>query len=69
MLLTEEEAKTKCCPFVRVPWQNGGWAVNRDDRGSNCIASKCMAWRWGVDDPKTYEGKAPGFCGLAGKVE
>ena len=30
-----------------------------------CIASQCMAWRWGyeIDDKKTKEG----YCGLAGE--
>ncbi len=37
--------------------------------GCCCIASDCMAWR-GVPDAGTYEpGKAPGYCGLAGKPD
>ena len=33
-----------------------------------CIASKCAMWRWAVIDPINYEdGKASGYCGLAGR--
>lgn len=67
MVVTEEEAKTKWCPFVRY---GATAAVNRDfqsqysDRHCHCIGSACMAWRRGPYD-HTHN-QARGFCGLAG---
>ena len=55
--MTEEEAKTKFCPFAR----------NGDEE--DCLGSACMAWRWADrfgmtdGDPETRHG----YCGLAGK--
>ncbi len=50
MLLTEEEAKKRWCPHVRVSnGPDGSW--NRltnsvtDHVSYDCIASECMAWR------------------------
>jgi hypothetical protein len=68
---TEEQAKAKWCPFG-----------NRDD-GDNpvtfCIASECMAWRWGerlesereaymrgTDLRRTLQSTTDGYCGLVG---
>lgn len=42
--MTEDEAKTKWCPFSA-----GGKKVERGAtfiRSPNCIGSACMAWRW-----------------------
>ncbi len=55
--MTEDEAKTKWCPFARERFevhdlgQIAITALNRlDDEGceglSRCIGSECMAWRW-----------------------
>lgn len=66
--MTEDEAKTKWCPFVRVvigpdnPTWQGGMLTNRgaipaDNRDTLCIGSQCMAWRW-TRSPD-------GFCGLS----
>ena len=62
MILTVMEAKEKACC-------DGGYgAVVRADEGEyDCIASKCMAWRWewyDEDDPNEHS--EMGFCGLAG---
>jgi hypothetical protein len=62
-MMTEEEAKTKWCPFMRTPHALGPTA-------NRCIASECMAWRkwtpyYSTIEPYVDEGK--GYCGLAGK--
>ena len=36
-MLTEEEAKLKFCPMT----------FSGSSEGSSCVASNCMAWRWG----------------------
>jgi hypothetical protein len=66
--MTEEEAKTKWCPFARLTFSTEGFAAgNRFDdcawaeKRALCIGSACMAWRWG-DNAETS-----GSCGLAGK--
>ena len=55
MILTEDEAKTKWCPFARESYSadhKGGVATATANRFtglndySRCIASQCMAWRW-----------------------
>jgi hypothetical protein len=57
---TEEEARKKWCPFVRVlatidgtgPQHKGplhGFSYNRNLQGEPygaCVASACMSWRW-----------------------
>ena len=77
MIVTEEQAKTKWCPFVRhhnalfEPCGNSLASMpNRETHPtfSKCIAYQCMAWRGrleqsGMDEP-VYKGR--GYCGLAG---
>jgi len=58
MILSEQEARNKWCPFARV--RSG---VNRHYDGTImistcCIASECMAWRSTDDDIDI------GYCGL-----
>lgn len=81
MILTEDEAKTKWCPFVRAPlsveWPNSpaSPAINSLSDSFRCIASECMAWQWGNYHADGYDKAgnpltAPtgeGYCGLAGK--
>jgi len=57
MLVTEEEARDKyCCQQLD----------NAEPGESYCLASQCMAWRWGwrVDSGENIRA---GYCGLAGK--
>lgn len=72
---TEEEAKTKWCPYARVRSSHvQGGSFNREVHTSNldsskCIAFRCMAWRWGPpkqQGPYVNDDKS-GYCGLVGK--
>lgn len=62
--MTEDEARTKWCPYARRPSK-----TNLSDR--TCIASACMAWRWRlrpiIDAPTVLPGT--GYCGLAGNAQ
>ena len=49
MAMTEQEAKTKWCPWARAHAR--GVAINRNEfeMGSSfcmCLASGCMVWEW-----------------------
>lgn len=55
--MTEDEAKTKWCPFARVVILGEGSPIGPANRavgkggtegtkGARCIVSACMAWRW-----------------------
>lgn len=68
--MTESEAKEKWCPFVRFTFNSreGYMMSNREYKQrtggiSHCMASACMAWRWGA---KISETEREGHCGLAG---
>ena len=74
MTYTEDVAKTKWCPEVKIllvpPQYEGGSAYIMTNRyGSNnynCIASECMQWQW--DGERGYCGKARKLCGLEREV-
>lgn len=61
---TEEKAKKKWCPYARPAF---------DGAGVDCIASRCMAWRWkplfGSDSYAAALPPTHGYCGLAGRPE
>ena len=71
--MTEDEAKTKWCPFVRIDFNQGiAWnnrASNSEIPDNNkiatCLGSECMAWRW--EPHERVPGDDEGYCGLAGK--
>jgi len=75
---TEDEARTKWCPFVRLRLFTTGGSQNRghetDDK-ADCIGSACMAWRWATTITEVYpragiaraNTKTEGYCGLAGQ--
>jgi hypothetical protein len=74
--MTEEEARQKWCPHVRVASADDA-TVNRGGAGPHeaicCIASACMAWRWDVHSSAvtlvTTVSDKHGHCGLAGQQE
>lgn len=68
-MITEDEAcRCRCCGPTGC-----GEATDYDHRF--CVASRCMAWRWGDPRPKDEvpadalrRGLRLGYCGLAGKT-
>ena len=83
-MITEDEAKTKWCPFARSIVSTGGGANRGKDSGGsppphvNCIGSACMAWRrvpkarrdQFVEDLVHATGSSDkGYCGLAGPTD
>nr|WP_041757889.1 hypothetical protein [Bradyrhizobium sp. ORS 278] len=77
MFVTEQAAREKWCPYVRIDNNNrlfnsvtGGFQGS--DRQYHCIGNDCMGWRQlhlshlkGSDDGVT----AHGYCGYAGRPE
>jgi len=78
--VTEQEAKTKWCPFANSHYIGGnrGASDKQNPSQCRCIGSACMAWRtyppeeWGKNEPPYHPSNVgiqpdDGFCGLAGK--
>ena len=76
--MTEEEAKKKWCPMVRISGAGSSGAISNrgctdegvhDDMAQMCMASDCMAWRWEEQCETCLQAglKESGYCGLAGK--
>ena len=81
--MTEDQAKEKWCPMVRMG-AISSHGFNRDSQAGTdyphykCVASDCAMWRW-VQETYTPDGADPfatvkplrnsdkGYCGLAGK--
>lgn len=84
-MLTEEEAATNWCPFVRHHGTPSDDSISNRPGGERsdvyCIGSACMAWRWGTpvsvnNNPHAKSrlfnptgGDVLGYCGLASKPE
>jgi hypothetical protein len=79
--VTEDQAKTKWCPFARYvidaqtvfptgnrfEGQETSQVPNEAAKGCLCIASDCMAWRWRPVDLANGGQFGDGNCGLAGE--
>jgi hypothetical protein len=73
--MTEEEAKTKWCPFARSQTEDreSAPAVNRTlqghiDIGCHCIGSRCMAWRWEDDAEEVATDRKCEVCEGSGVI-
>ena len=67
MYWTEEEAKTKWCPELKIEGSNASLKNSQEItyEAASCIASSCMMWRDEIGTPKGMPRK--GYCGVAGK--
>lgn len=75
--MTEDEAKTKWCPFVRFTGTPSDDLVPNRSEGcedtTRCIASACMAWKESGCHSQDKKGNhvftpnGHGYCGLASR--
>lgn len=79
--MTEKEAKEKWCPMARCKIDHdcadtiavNRWSDGAMIRGSLCVASDCMMWRYKTNGQMGYDRNpddiclASGYCGLGGK--
>lgn len=75
-MLTEAQARTHWCPFVRVVHTDAevgqivaanSWGDGQRSQACMCVGSMCMAWRWFEPSREAPEAAhAWGWCGLAG---
>ena len=68
--MTEEEAKTKWCPHVRITGSNtSDNTYEKLNKEVCCIASDCMMWKWinrtEYQDNENVPNSERGYCGLA----
>jgi hypothetical protein len=75
MPVTENEAKTKWCPFARSydAMTDEGLAsgvnragVDKPDGWCMCLGSRCMAWHWSENPVYDKKIEYVGYCGLVG---
>jgi hypothetical protein len=76
-MMTEQEAIECCCcgppavcaatgALAAVTARAASASVGEVTINVQCVASKCMAWRW---HDYTEKGERTGYCGLAGPIE
>jgi hypothetical protein len=79
--MTEDEAKTKWCPLVRVSIKTGKdlsittnrseWSADPAMRepATKCVGSACMAWRWAKTENigTRHEKTTDNYCGAFGE--
>lgn len=76
--MTEDEAKQRWCPMVRLydpaekiavnrPYEDEWTALGVHGDNHYCIGSACMMWRKTDDAIPEYNHPESGYCGRAGK--
>ena len=72
--MTEQEARTKWCPMVRIGRNRYISLPDILSDKCKCIASGCMMWRWVpageyIDgDRLVHQWRTDGYCGIGGKI-